>query len=94
MTIILIFTAFFLEKGAKDIKPKRTDKKVKLNYFDLWFLSLSATIHAVYLPAILPDILKSFNFNGESAIMIAGIIVFIYGISSFLGAYILPSISA
>lgn len=94
MVITLIFTNFFLEEGGKDIKPKITDNKIRLNYFDLWFLSLSATIHAVYLPAILPDILKSFNFDGEKAIMVAGMIVLIYGISSFLGVYILPSLSS
>ncbi len=92
MFIILTYTTVFLRKSEKIDEKEIKSKRTKTNFLDLWFLSFAATVHSVYLPAVLPDILKSFEFYNEKAVMSAGIIVFIYGTSAFAGAYILPSL--
>lgn len=92
MALVFIFTAVFLNNIGKEIFSENPNKKIKLRYLELWFLSFSATIHTVYLPAILPTILSSFNYSKNDSVITAGVIVFIYGISSFCGAYLLPSL--
>lgn len=88
--LIFIVTVFFLENTKTALSHEASAQKSNKRFFVLWFLSMSATVQAVFFPAILPDILRYFNVELKTAVMTAGWIVFAYGISSALGAYFLP----
>ena len=44
-----------------------------------WLVSLVATMHIVFLPSILPTILREFQVPEPSRLVVAGMIVFAYG---------------
>lgn len=59
-----------------------------------WFVCLTATIQIVFLPSVLPEILKGMDMTGERALKAAGLIVLTYGLASVAGSYGLPRISS
>jgi len=52
-----------------------------------WLISLMATVHIVFLPSILPAILRDFGIPEPRRLVSAGTIVFAYGVASALGSY-------
>ncbi len=52
-----------------------------------WGVSLVGTVHIVFLPSILPSILHDFNVPEGERLVMAGIVVFAYGISAAAGSY-------
>lgn len=52
-----------------------------------WGISLVATMHIVFLPSILPAILRSFEIPEPQRLVTAGVIVFAYGLTSAAGSY-------
>ncbi len=52
-----------------------------------WAISLVATMHIVFLPSILPEILRDFGVPEASRLVSAGGIVFAYGVASAAGSY-------
>jgi len=52
-----------------------------------WLVSLVATMHIVFLPSILPTILREFHVPEPSRLVVAGMIVFAYGAAAAVGSY-------
>jgi MFS family permease len=52
-----------------------------------WGISLVATMHIVFLPSILPAILRGFGTPEPQRLVTAGVIVFAYGLASAAGSY-------
>jgi MFS family permease len=52
-----------------------------------WGVSLVATMHIVFLPSILPAILRDFGTPEPQRLVTAGLIVFAYGLASAAGSY-------
>jgi MFS family permease len=52
-----------------------------------WGISLVATMHIVFLPSILPAILRGFEIPEPQRLVTAGVIVFAYGLASAAGSY-------
>jgi MFS transporter, DHA1 family, multidrug resistance protein len=52
-----------------------------------WGISLVATMHIVFLPSILPAILREFGVPETQRLLSAGVIVFAYGLASAAGSY-------
>ena len=52
-----------------------------------WVISLVATMHIVFLPSILPAILRDFGVPEPRRLVSAGTIVFAYGVASAAGSY-------
>jgi MFS family permease len=52
-----------------------------------WAISLVATMHIVFLPSILPALLRDFGVPESNRLLSAGTIVFAYGVASAAGSY-------
>ncbi len=68
--------------------PRADDQSVPRRHLLLaWLISLVATMHIVFLPSILPAILRDFGVPEPSRLVSAGTIVFVYGAASAAGSY-------
>ena len=52
-----------------------------------WLVSLLGTMQIIFLPSVLPTILRSFEVPGSQELVTAGTIVFAYGIAAVAGSY-------
>lgn len=52
-----------------------------------WLVSLIGTVHIMFLPSILPTILRGFEVPETQRLVAAGSIVFAYGLSAAAGSY-------
>ena len=52
-----------------------------------WLVSLLGTMHIIFLPSVLPTILRGFDVAGSQELVTAGTIVFAYGIAAAAGSY-------
>jgi len=52
-----------------------------------WLVCFAATVHIVFLPSVLPQILKGMQVVGEEALKAAGLVVMAYGLASVAGSY-------
>ena len=52
-----------------------------------WLVSLVGTMHIVFLPSVLPTILRGFEIPEPRQLVTAGIIVFAYGTAAAAGSY-------
>jgi MFS family permease len=70
-------------------QPQRTDgETVSRRHLVLaWVISLVATMHLVFLPSILPAILRDFGVPEPRRLVWAGAIVFAYGVASAAGSF-------
>jgi DHA1 family multidrug resistance protein-like MFS transporter len=70
-------------------QPRRTDGEPvsRRRLLLAWAISLAATMHLVFLPSILPEILRDFGVPEPRRLVSAGTIVFAYGVASAAGSY-------
>ncbi len=52
-----------------------------------WLVSLGGTMHIIFLPSVLPTILRGFEVPEPQKLVTAGTIVFAYGIAAVAGSY-------
>jgi DHA1 family multidrug resistance protein-like MFS transporter len=52
-----------------------------------WLVSLVGTMHIIFLPSVLPTILRGFEVPESQGLVTAGTIVFAYGIAAVAGSY-------
>ena len=52
-----------------------------------WLVSLLGTMHIIFLPSVLPTILRGFEVAASQELVTAGTIVFAYGIAAAAGSY-------
>jgi MFS family permease len=70
-------------------RPRKTGGEVvpRRQILMAWAISLVATMHIVFLPSILPAILREFGIPESQRLLYAGVIVFAYGVASAAGSY-------
>lgn len=70
-------------------RPKSADGETasRRHLLLAWGISLVATMHIVFLPSILPAILREFGIPEVHRLVSAGTIVFAYGVASAAGSY-------
>lgn len=70
-------------------QPRRPDDRAasKRHLLLAWIISLVATMHIVFLPSILPALLRDFDIPETRRLVSAGTIVFAYGVASAAGSY-------
>lgn len=70
-------------------RPRRADDDAvsRRRLLLAWLISLVATVHIVFLPSILPAILRDFGVPESQRLVTAGTIVFAYGATSAAGSY-------
>ncbi len=52
-----------------------------------WGVAFVGTVHIVFLPSILPEVLRRFQVSEGERLVLAGLIVFAYGASAAAGSY-------
>jgi len=52
-----------------------------------WTVAFAGTVHIVFLPSILPELLRGFQVPEAQRLPTAGVIVFAYGVSAAAGSY-------
>ena len=89
---VILFGIFaFCWIGMSDLPPRnrvhRSDSLPRRQIWLAWLLSLIGTMHIVFLPSVLPNILTSFAVPADAQLVTAGTIVFLYGFSAAVGSY-------
>jgi DHA1 family multidrug resistance protein-like MFS transporter len=67
-------------KSAADEIPRR-------QLWLAWGVALAGTVHIVFLPSVLPTILRDFKVPEGEQLVMAGLVVFAYGASAAAGSY-------
>jgi len=70
-------------------RPKQTVAAPipRLQIWLAWLVSLVGTMHIIFLPSVLPTILRGFEVPESHGLVTAGTIVFAYGIAAVAGSY-------
>ncbi|RPI10757.1 MAG: MFS transporter [Zetaproteobacteria bacterium] len=84
---VLVFSHLALTRIPP--QPRRPDDRAvsRRHLLLAWVISLVATMHIVFLPSILPAILRDFDVPEARRLVSAGTIVFAYGVASAAGSY-------
>ncbi|OGB93158.1 MAG: hypothetical protein A2Z31_08325 [candidate division NC10 bacterium RBG_16_65_8] len=87
LSCVLIFSHLALTRIPP--RPQHADGEAisRRSLFLSWVISLVATMHIVFLPSILPAILRDFGVPEAHRLVSAGTIVFAYGVASAAGSY-------
>ncbi len=89
---LMVFGIFvFCLVGLSPVSPRprsaASDKLPRRQLWLAWAISFAGTVHIVFLPSILPTILRDFSVPEPQRLVTAGTIVFAYGISAAAGSY-------
>ncbi len=89
---LLLFAIFaFCMWGLSHLPPRRRaaalESLPRRQVWMAWLVSLVATMHIVFLPSVLPTILRDFDVPEPQQLVMAGTIVFAYGLSAAAGSY-------
>jgi predicted MFS family arabinose efflux permease len=89
---LVLFAIFaFCWIGLSDLPPRghttAADPLPKHQIWLAWLLALIGTMHIVFLPSVLPNILAGFAVPADVQLVTAGTVVFLYGISAAAGSY-------
>lgn len=95
--IVVFFSLVYCHKHVRDIplqtKSPGQDKPLTPTTLWGWGLIIIATIHLMFLPSILPQILEGFQLTEGAAITSAGTIMMVYMATAFVGNYLLVSLA-
>jgi DHA1 family multidrug resistance protein-like MFS transporter len=95
---VLALSLFYCHRHVRNIPPQpRTsgpDRPAAGGILWGWGLIVVGTIHLMFLPSILPHILKGFQLSADAAITMAGTIMMIYMATAILGNLLLVRVSA
>jgi len=88
----VLFAIFvFCWFGLSDLPPRGrsalADPVPKRQVWIAWLLVCLGTMHIVFLPSVLPNILAGFAVAEDGQLVTAGTVVFAYGISAAIGSY-------
>lgn len=84
---IYLFSHFALTRIPPRPRTLGGDAVPRRQVLAAWGVSLVATMHIVFLPSILPAILRDFGTPEPQRLVTAGVIVFAYGLASAAGSY-------
>jgi len=89
LMILAVFV--FSLVGLSDVPPlprkSSADEIPRRQRWLAWGVALVGTIHIVFLPSILPLVLRDFNVPEGDQLVMAGLVVFAYGLSAAAGSY-------
>lgn len=92
---LMLFAAFiFCRLYVIEIPPLPRDEKMKgrpplqRKIYLGWLVCFMAQIQLMFLPSILPDLLKNFGIVESGALKIAGLVVMLYTATAFIGTYL------
>jgi MFS family permease len=91
--IFLLLCQLYVAEIPKKITDR--DRKISLSREAIWgwVLSFIAMIHLIFLPSILPHVLKGFGLTGESALKTAGFIMMGYTATAIIGSYVVSRLT-
>jgi len=92
--IFLIFCHRYVRYVPPQGEPRRPDASLKREILCGWLLCFIATLNLIYMPGILPFILRTFQLKEHIAVSFAGIIMMSYTASSIFGSYLLCRLSS
>lgn len=97
-SLMMLAIFIFCLVGLSPLPPQpRRDAAGALPRRQLWLawgVAFAGTIQIVFLPSVLPTILRDFNVPEARQLVTAGSIVFAYGASAAIGSYVLSSLAA
>ncbi len=96
--IVVFFSLVYCHKHVRDIplqaKMPGQDKPLTSGILWGWGLTIIGTIHLMFLPSVLPNILEGFHLTEEAAITSAGTIMMLYMAAAFVGNYLLVGLAS
>jgi MFS family permease len=84
---VFLFSRFGLSHLPPRPRDAAADRVSRRQIFLAWGIAFAGTVHIVFLPSVLPTILRSFRVPEAQQLTTAGGIVFAYGASAALGSY-------
>ena len=84
---VCIFSHLALSRIPPRPKRSSADPIPRRQIWLAWLVSLVGTMHIVFLPSVLPAILRGFEIPEPQRLVTAGTIVFAYGIAATAGSY-------
>jgi DHA1 family multidrug resistance protein-like MFS transporter len=89
---LMLFAVFaFCQFGLSPLPPRpresASDPIPRRQVWLAWIVSLVGTVHIMFLPSILPILLRGFEVPEAQRLVTAGTIVFAYGLSAAAGSY-------
>jgi DHA1 family multidrug resistance protein-like MFS transporter len=89
LMILAVFVFALLGLGHVPLLPRRAavDEVPRRQRWLAWGVAVAGTVHIVFLPSVLPTILRDFNVPEDGQLVMAGLVVFAYGASAAAGSY-------
>jgi DHA1 family multidrug resistance protein-like MFS transporter len=89
---LMLFAVFvFCRLGLSPLPPRprasRAEPLPRRQVWLAWLVSLVGTMQIMFLPSVLPTILRTFEVPEADRLVTAGTIVFAYGLSAAVGSY-------
>ncbi len=85
--VVCLCCHFALSRIPPRPKPTTVAAIPRRQIWLAWLVSLVGTMHIIFLPSVLPTILRGFAIPESRGLVTAGSIVFGYGIASVAGSY-------
>jgi DHA1 family multidrug resistance protein-like MFS transporter len=96
--IVVFFSLIYCHSHVRDIPPQpkgpRTGKSLTRGILWGWGLTIVGTIHLMFLPSVLPQILEGFELTEQAAITTAGTLMMAYTATAIVGNYLLVSLAS
>jgi DHA1 family multidrug resistance protein-like MFS transporter len=84
---IFLFALTGLSRLPPRPRPAASGGLLRRQRWLAWAVSFAGTVHIVFLPSVLPTILRDFGVEEPRRLVTAGTIVFAYGASAAAGSY-------
>jgi MFS family permease len=85
--VVCLFCQLALSRIPPRPKPSVAEAIPRRQIWLAWLVSLVGTMHIIFLPSVLPTILRGFEVPEPQGLVTAGTIVFAYGIAAVAGSY-------
>ncbi|MCU0561976.1 MAG: MFS transporter [Desulfobacterales bacterium] len=96
--VVVSLSAVYCHRHVRDIpvqpKPPQQAKPLTGGALWGWGLAVVGTIHLMFLPSVLPQILEGFQLTAAAAITSAGTIMMLYMAAAFVGNYLLVALAS
>jgi len=93
MLAIFLFCQFGLSQIPPHPHAATAEAVPRGQLLSAWLLSFAATIQIVFLPSVLPALLRTFAIPDAAQLLTAGLIVFAYGGAAAAGSYSLARLA-
>ena len=94
--VTLIFCFFYVKEFPHELKATTGFPKPAINKKTLvaWVLCFTATVQLMFLPSVLPNVLRGFHMDESMAIKSAGMVVMLYTATAITGTFLLCRLAA